>query len=203
LAQTVIGNPLNKDVRMGSLAGKEQVKEVKAQVQKLLASSQIIYGSLDSVEVIDADNISGSFISPILMLNENPFAATDVHEVEAFGPVSTIMPYKNIDYAIELSKMGKGSLCSSIITASTKNAKKHLAADFSNYGKVLVDVFAPGKDIYSTIPQSAYKKYDGTSMAAPMVAGVAALLKSYFPSLTMLQIKNNIRKLFDDNVHHN
>ena len=78
------------------------------------------------------------------------------------------------------------------IGASTKNAKKHLAADFSNYGKVQVDVFAPGKDIYSTIPQSAYKKYDGTSMAAPMVAGVAALLKSYFPSLTMLQIKNAI-----------
>ena len=78
------------------------------------------------------------------------------------------------------------------IGASTKNVKKHLAADFSNYGKIQVDVFAPGKDIYSTVPQSAYKKYDGTSMAAPMVAGVAALLKSYYPSLTMFQIKNII-----------
>ncbi len=78
------------------------------------------------------------------------------------------------------------------IGASTKNAKKHLAADFSNYGNIQVDVFAPGKDIYSTIPQSAYKKYDGTSMAAPMVAGVAALLKSYYPSLTMLEIKKII-----------
>ena len=87
LSQTTIGNPLNKDVRMGSLAGKDQMQEVKAQIQKLLASSQIIYGSLDSVEVIDADALKGSFISPILMLNENPFAAIDVHEVEAFGPV--------------------------------------------------------------------------------------------------------------------
>ena len=138
LAQTVIGNPLNKDVRMGSLAGKDQVKEVKAQVQKLLASSQIIYGSLDSVEVIDADNISGSFISPILMLNQNPFAATDVHEVEAFGPVSTIMPYKNMDDAIELSKMGKGSLCSSIITASTKNAKQYVIGSGTHHGRILV-----------------------------------------------------------------
>lgn len=78
------------------------------------------------------------------------------------------------------------------IGASTRTPKKHLAADFSNYGKIQVDVFAPGKDIYSTIPQSAYKKFDGTSMAAPMVAGVAALLKSYYPSLTMVQIKKNI-----------
>ena len=78
------------------------------------------------------------------------------------------------------------------IGASTKEVKKHLAADFSNYGKVQVDVFAPGKDIYSTVPQSAYKKYDGTSMAAPMVSGVAAMLKSYYPNLSMLQIKNII-----------
>lgn len=94
LNQTVIGNPLNAAVRMGSLAGKEQVKEVKEQIQKLLASSQIIYGSLDSVEVIDADAMKGSFISPIVMLNENPFANNAVHEVEAFGPVSTLMPIK-------------------------------------------------------------------------------------------------------------
>ena len=55
LSQTPIGNPLNEKVRMGSLAGQEQRKEVKEQVKKLLASSQMIYGSLDSVEVIDAD----------------------------------------------------------------------------------------------------------------------------------------------------
>lgn len=138
LSQTAIGNPLNKDVRMGSLAGKEQQKEVKAQVQKLLASSQIIYGSLDSVEVIDADAMKGSFMSPIVMLNENPFAAKDVHEVEAFGPVSTLMPYKNMDEAIELSKLGKGSLCSSIVTASTKNAKQYVIGAATHHGRILV-----------------------------------------------------------------
>lgn len=138
LSQTAIGNPLNKDVRMGSLAGKEQQKEVKAQVQKLLASSQIIYGSLDSVEVIDADAMKGSFMSPIVMLNENPFTAKDVHEVEAFGPVSTLMPYKNMDEAIELSKLGKGSLCSSIVTASTKNAKQYVIGTATHHGRILV-----------------------------------------------------------------
>ncbi len=138
LAQTTIGNPLNKDVRMGSLAGKDQVKEVKAQLQRLLASSQIIYGSLDSVEVIDADAKIGSFISPILMLNQNPFASNDVHEIEAFGPASTLMPYKNIDDAIELSKKGKGSLCSSIVTASPKNAKQYVIGAGTHHGRILV-----------------------------------------------------------------
>src|SRR6187551_2327013 len=84
LAQTVIGNPLNEKVRMGSLAGESQREEVRMQVQKLLASSQIIHGSLDSVEVIDADSIKGAFMSPVLLMNENPFAAKEVHEVEAF-----------------------------------------------------------------------------------------------------------------------
>ena len=117
LSQTTIGNPENEKVRMGSLAGQSQRREVKQQVQKLLASSQIIYGSLDSVELIDADVNKGAFISPLLLLNEKPFDTEEVHNVEAFGPVSTIMPYKNIDEAIALSKKGKGSLCSSIVTA--------------------------------------------------------------------------------------
>jgi len=67
-----------------------------------------------------------------------------------------------------------------------------LAADFSNYGKTIVDVYAPGHDIYSTIPSSEYAVFDGTSMAGPMVAGTAALLKSYYPKLTMLEIREII-----------
>lgn len=80
------------------------------------------------------------------------------------------------------------------IGASTRFPKEKLAADFSNYGQTSVDVFAPGHDIYNTVPQSEYKKLNGTSMAAPMVAGVAAMLKSYFPTLTMSQIKDIMLK---------
>ena len=138
LSQTTIGNPLNEKVRMGSLAGQEQRDEVKLQVQKLLASSQLIYGSLDSVSVIDADAKQGAFISPLLLVNEKPFACNDVHDIEAFGPVSTIMPYKNLDDAIELSKKGKGSLCSSIVTANTKIAKEYVISAATYHGRILV-----------------------------------------------------------------
>jgi oxepin-CoA hydrolase/3-oxo-5,6-dehydrosuberyl-CoA semialdehyde dehydrogenase len=138
LSQTVIGNPLNDKVRMGSLAGQSQREEVKQQVQKLLASSQIIYGSLDSVDVIDADANKGAFLSPLLLLNSTPFGSAAVHEVEAFGPVSTIMPYKNMDEAIELSRMGKGSLCSSIVTANDIIAKQYVLGAGTHHGRILV-----------------------------------------------------------------
>jgi len=138
LAQTTIGNPLNEKVRMGSLAGQDQRSEVRSQIQKLLASSQIVYGSLDSVEVIDADADKGAFISPLLLLNEKPFNNNEPHEVEAFGPVSTIMPYKNMDEAIELSKKGKGSLCSSIVTADNKLAKPYVLGAATHHGRILV-----------------------------------------------------------------
>ncbi len=138
LSQTTIGNPLNEKVRMGSLAGESQRAEVKAQVQKLLASSQLIYGSLDSVQVIDADAEKGAFMSPLLLLNENPFQSKEVHEVEAFGPVSTLMPYDHVEDAIQLAKMGKGSLVSSIVTADKNIAKSYVLGAGMYHGRILV-----------------------------------------------------------------
>jgi oxepin-CoA hydrolase/3-oxo-5,6-dehydrosuberyl-CoA semialdehyde dehydrogenase len=138
LSQTIIGNPLNEKVRMGSLAGRGQRSEVRSQIQKLLASSHIVYGSLDSVEVIDADAEKGAFISPVLLMNEKPFEAKEAHEVEAFGPVSTIMPYHDLDEAIVLSKLGKGSLCSTIVTADYKQAKQYVIGAASHHGRILV-----------------------------------------------------------------
>ncbi len=143
LSQTVIGNPLNATVRMGSLAGQAQRNEVKEQVQKLLTSSQIIYGSLDSVQVIDADANVGAFISPILLLNETPWATTHgttnpSHNIEAFGPVSTLMPYHNLDDAIALTKLGKGSLVSTIVTANHKQARQYVIGAATHHGRILI-----------------------------------------------------------------
>ena len=138
LAQTVIGNPTNEKVKMGSLAGEKQRLEVKEQVQKLLASSQIIYGSLDSVSLVDADAQNGAFMSPLLLLNEQPLSSLGVHEIEAFGPVSTLMPYHSAEEAIHLSKMGKGSLVSTIVTADKKIAKKYVLEAGTHHGRILV-----------------------------------------------------------------
>jgi oxepin-CoA hydrolase/3-oxo-5,6-dehydrosuberyl-CoA semialdehyde dehydrogenase len=138
LSQTTIGNPLNEKVRMGSLAGETQRKEVREQVQKLMATSQIIYGSLDHVEVLDADPEKGAFLSPILLMNDHPHTAKEVHEVEAFGPVSTIMPYKNLDEAIVLSKLGKGSLCTTVVTADYQIAKHYVLGAATHHGRILV-----------------------------------------------------------------
>ncbi len=138
LSQTTIGNPLNEKVRMGALAGQVQREEVKTQVQKLLASSQIIYGSLEEVQVLDADPRSGAFMSPILLMNEVPFEAPEAHNVEAFGPVATIMPYTSPEEAIALSKLGRGSLCSTIVTASPREARDYSIGAASHHGRILV-----------------------------------------------------------------
>lgn len=138
LSQTIIGNPENEKVRMGSLAGQSQREEVRGQVRRLLASSRLIYGSLDSVEVIDADASKGAFISPLLLLNEDPFHSEEPHTIEAFGPVSTLMPYKDAEDAIELSKKGRGSLCSSIVTADPGIARRYVLGAGTWHGRILI-----------------------------------------------------------------
>ncbi|MCU0395089.1 MAG: phenylacetic acid degradation bifunctional protein PaaZ [Chitinophagaceae bacterium] len=138
LSQTVIGNPLNEKVRMGSLAGQTQRQEVLQQVHKLMASSRLVYGSLDHVDVADADAEKGAFLSPLLLLNQDPWHSPEVHEVEAFGPVSTLMPYAGLDEAIALSKMGKGSLVSTIVTADPATARKYVLGAGTHHGRILV-----------------------------------------------------------------
>ncbi|RYY83917.1 MAG: phenylacetic acid degradation bifunctional protein PaaZ, partial [Chitinophagaceae bacterium] len=138
LAQTAVGNPLNEKVRMGSLASMGQREEVRNNVQKLLATAQLVSGSLDSVELLDADAQAGAFISPLLLLESDPFRNEAVHDIECFGPVSTVMPYKDLDEAIQLAKRGKGSLCCSIVTADNKLATEFVVGAATHHGRILV-----------------------------------------------------------------
>ena len=138
LAKTTLGDPSVEGVRMGSLAGLEQREEVKEKVLELSKSQEIVYGDLNHFDVVGADKEKGAFLAPILFLNDNPFTKTDCHNIEAFGPVSTIMPYKNIEEAIELAKMGKGSLVCSIITADDSIAKEFVMGAAANHGRILI-----------------------------------------------------------------
>ncbi len=138
LAQNVIGDPNIEGVRMGSLAGKSQLIEVREKVELLSKTQKIVIGDFENFEVKGADKNKGCFMPPIIFLNDKPFTNIDCHSVEAFGPVSTIMPYKTIEDAIELSKMGKGSLVSSIITADNTIARKYTIGAACMHGRILV-----------------------------------------------------------------
>ena len=138
LGKTAIGNPENKEVRMGALATKIQVERVKENVDLLMKSQEKVYGSLEKIPLIDAQFEKGCFFSPILFRNEKPFLKDDVHHVEAFGPVSTLIPYKDMEEAVAIVEMGKGSLVTSIVTKDDEIAKTFVTEAAHMNGRILV-----------------------------------------------------------------
>lgn len=137
LERTVIGDPKLKEVRMGALINTDHRKAILNQIEKLTTTAQIVYGSLDGVEAMGGNDKDGAFMSPILLREDAPFKNTQVHEIEAFGPVATLMPYKNLDEAITLAQMGKGSLVSSVVTADDAFAKAYTIEAASHHGRIL------------------------------------------------------------------
>ncbi len=138
LTGLAIGDPRTEGVRMGALAGQEQVKEVKDKLGELLSFSQLVYGDLESFEVTHGSKEKGAYMAPILLRNDRPFEQMGTHEIEAFGPISTMMPYQDMDEAIELAKKGKGSLCSSIVTFDDKIAREYVVSAATHHGRILV-----------------------------------------------------------------
>ncbi|MFT3885628.1 MAG: phenylacetic acid degradation bifunctional protein PaaZ [Flavobacteriales bacterium] len=138
LGGTVIGDPRAEGVRMGALAGQAQRDEVKRALDELLTGSEIVYGSRDSVDVTGADAAKGAFMGPILLLNPDPWKQQVSHNVEAFGPVSTLMPYRDLDDAVALTKLGKGSLVATIATYNKAAAQQFVWGAASHHGRMLV-----------------------------------------------------------------
>lgn len=138
LAGSIIGDPSVEGVRMGSLAGQDQREEVREKIQELAKSQAIVIGDLENFEVKGADKNKGAFLPPIVFLNDDPINKTDCHNIEAFGPVSTIIPYSDLDNAIELVKMGRGSLVCSIVTADDDVARDFVLGAASMHGRILV-----------------------------------------------------------------
>ncbi|SHE51183.1 oxepin-CoA hydrolase / 3-oxo-5,6-dehydrosuberyl-CoA semialdehyde dehydrogenase [Psychroflexus salarius] len=137
LDKVTLGDPRLKEVKMGCLIDKKQVESVKSAVETISKTAEIVYGDFNPAETINADFNAGAFIKPILMREDQPFINEAAHTTEAFGPVSTLMPYKSLDEAIQLSKKGKGSLVSSIFTNDDDIAREYTIKAASHHGRIL------------------------------------------------------------------
>ena len=120
------------------LAGKRILITDGAAASKIRAATELVYGGSDDFAVTGADRLRGSFFAPMLLACATPFTHTEPHDIEAFGPVNTVMPYKTIDEAIELAKLGRGSLCGSLITADTNIARQVVLGVAPFHGRILV-----------------------------------------------------------------
>jgi oxepin-CoA hydrolase/3-oxo-5,6-dehydrosuberyl-CoA semialdehyde dehydrogenase len=138
LKGTVIGDPAVEGVRMGPLVNKAQVKDVKEKVRQLMNSCEVVYGDLDQVNVVGADSERGSFISSMLLYCKDPLKSLEPHSIEAFGPVSTVMSYRNTEEAAELAKMGKGSLVGSVFTNDNSFAKEIVLGSACMHGRMII-----------------------------------------------------------------
>lgn len=138
LNKTALGLPGDESTRMGPLASLDQRKEVRERIQDLLSDAEIVAGNPDDVRVASGDAEKGAFLNPVLLYADDPFGATAVHDVEAFGPVSTVLPYDDIGQAIELAKLGKGSLVSSVFTDDPKVAEEVVIGVAPLHGRVLI-----------------------------------------------------------------
>lgn len=138
LSKTTIGDPSVEGVRMGALIGRTQVEEVWEKVGQLKQSCELIHGGNADFEVVGADRDRGAFFPTTLLYSDKPMETAVAHSVEAFGPVSTLMAYDDIDQAISIAKLGKGSLAGSIITANNLEARNLVMGCASYHGRLLV-----------------------------------------------------------------
>ena len=132
-----VGDPSVEGVRMGPLAGAPQVQEVRKSVDRIARVAERVFGAPDSVEVVGADARKGAFFPTLLFYAKDPFAASEPHDVEAFGPVNTVMPYKTVDDAIALARKGRGSLCGSLFTADDAVAREVILGTAAYHGRLL------------------------------------------------------------------
>ncbi|MEA3048963.1 MAG: oxepin-CoA hydrolase / 3-oxo-5,6-dehydrosuberyl-CoA semialdehyde dehydrogenase [Sphingomonadales bacterium] len=134
LAKTKIGNPREEGVTMGALASRSQLQSVRDAVAELAKSARIVSGDPGRPPVEG----NGAFISPILLRTDDPWNTDSVHDVEAFGPVSTIMPYRDLDDAIALANRGMGSLALSLFTFDPSVAEDFVLGSGAYHGRMVI-----------------------------------------------------------------
>lgn len=132
LAKIKIGDPLNENTRMGSLADKRYLQLVNEKIELLKKSMEVVY---EGEEKFDEKS---SFVNPVLLKCDNPLETEIVHEIEAFGPVNSIMPYSTIDEAIKIANLGQGSLVASVFTTDNNFAKEFVLGAGSYHGRIMI-----------------------------------------------------------------
>jgi oxepin-CoA hydrolase/3-oxo-5,6-dehydrosuberyl-CoA semialdehyde dehydrogenase len=138
LEKTTLGDPLNDATRMGPLASLDQRKEVRERIRELQQEAEIVAGNPDEVRVTSGDADAGAFLNPVVLYADNPLGKSAIHDVEAFGPVSTVMPYDDLDEAIALARRGKGSLVASVFTNDKAVAEEAVLGLAPFHGRVLI-----------------------------------------------------------------
>ena len=138
LGKTTLGDPAAEGVRMGPLASLAQRDEVRARIHDLRADADIVAGDPDRVQIAAGDAGQGAYLNPVLLYCAKPNAAATVHDVEAFGPVATVMPYEEIEEAVALAQLGKGSLVASVFTNDPRVAEQAVIGMAPFHGRVMI-----------------------------------------------------------------
>jgi oxepin-CoA hydrolase / 3-oxo-5,6-dehydrosuberyl-CoA semialdehyde dehydrogenase len=137
LAKVVVGNPADKATTMGALASLDQREEVRRSLKAMEDAATIVFGDPERVSVQDADAERGAFLSPILLVADDP-ARAEVHEVEAFGPVATLIGYRDTADVVALASLGRGSLAGSVVTDDPEFAREVVLGTAPWHGRLLV-----------------------------------------------------------------
>ncbi len=135
---TTLGNPAVEGVRWGPLASRGQRDDVRKSVEALKAGAEVVYGNPDKFTVTGADAEKGAFFPATLLYCARPLERSEPHEIEAFGPVNTVMGYGSVDEAIELAKRGRGSLVGSLFTQDDAVAREVVLGTAAWHGRLLV-----------------------------------------------------------------
>ncbi len=138
LGKVVVGDPRLEQVRMGPVASLAQRREVLGQLAKLEREAEVVHGNPRQLELTGADGDRGAFIAPTLLYCRDAARAAAIHEIEAFGPVCTVVPYEGLDSAITLARRGAGSLVGSVFTADDSIAARLVAGLAPFHGRILV-----------------------------------------------------------------
>lgn len=138
LGKITVGDPRNDETRMGALVSREQREDVRKNVAALGEEAKIVFGDPQNVTTIGADAAVGAFMSPILLRCDDPWSAKSVHSIEAFGPVSTLMPYRDIHDAVTLCNRGDGSLVMSLFTYDKQAARQFVLGAGAFHGRIAI-----------------------------------------------------------------